>query len=49
MTAILFCEGQPTAEQAALLEQLGRIDKRFVALVIGSRGSVSERKDHCGQ
>ena len=30
MTAILFCEGQPTREQAALLAQLGRIDKRFV-------------------
>ena len=44
MTAIVFCEGQPTAEQAALLEQLGRIDKRFVALVIGSRGSVSGAK-----
>ncbi len=30
MTAILFCDGQPAAEQAALLKQLGRIDKRFV-------------------
>lgn len=38
MTAILFCDGHPPADQAALLEQLGRIDKRFVSLVIGSRG-----------
>ncbi|MFL6837136.1 MAG: FAD-dependent monooxygenase [Bradyrhizobium sp.] len=42
MTAILFCKGQPTAEQAALLAQLGRIDKRFVALPIASRGLVSD-------
>jgi 3-(3-hydroxy-phenyl)propionate hydroxylase len=39
MTAILFCDGQPSADQATLLEQLHRIDKRFVSLVIGSRGS----------
>jgi 3-(3-hydroxy-phenyl)propionate hydroxylase len=38
MTAILFCDGHPPADQAALLEQLHRIDKRFVSLVIGSRG-----------
>ena len=44
MTAILFCEGQPTAEQAALLAQLGRIDKRFVPMLITSRGSASEAK-----
>ncbi|MFL6835894.1 MAG: hypothetical protein ACJ8FZ_01115, partial [Bradyrhizobium sp.] len=44
MTAILFCEGQPTAEQAALLAQLGRIDKRFVALLIASRGLVFDAK-----
>ena len=49
MTAILFCEGQPTAEQAALLAQLGRIDKRFVAVLVASSGSASEAKDHCGQ
>ena len=36
MTAILFCEGQPTREQAALLAQLGRIDKRFVPIVVSS-------------
>ena len=52
MTAILFCDGQPAAEQAALLKQLGRIDKRFVCLVIGTRASVSGTKviaDHNGQ
>ena len=31
MTAILFCDGAPSAEQAALLEQLGKLDNRFVA------------------
>jgi 3-(3-hydroxy-phenyl)propionate hydroxylase len=44
MTAILFCEGQPTREQAALLAQLGRIDKRFVAVLITSRGPASDAK-----
>jgi 3-(3-hydroxy-phenyl)propionate hydroxylase len=44
MTAILFCEGQPTAEQAALLAQLGRIDKRFVPVLVTSRGSAAEAK-----
>jgi 3-(3-hydroxy-phenyl)propionate hydroxylase len=44
MTAILFCEGQPTREQAALLAQLGRIDKRFVAVLIASGGSASDAK-----
>jgi 3-(3-hydroxy-phenyl)propionate hydroxylase len=34
LTAILFCEGRPTPEQAALLEQLGRTDKRFVLIVV---------------
>ncbi|MEH2527267.1 MULTISPECIES: FAD-dependent monooxygenase [unclassified Bradyrhizobium] len=41
MTAILFCEGQPSAEQAALLGQLDRIDKRFVAVLVTSHGSAS--------
>jgi 3-(3-hydroxy-phenyl)propionate hydroxylase len=37
MTALLFCGGgQPDAEQAALLAQLGRVDKRSVALLIGA-------------
>ncbi|MEH2541761.1 MULTISPECIES: FAD-dependent monooxygenase [unclassified Bradyrhizobium] len=44
MTAILFCEGPPVAEQAALLAQLGRIDKRFAAVLVTSRGSASETK-----
>jgi 3-(3-hydroxy-phenyl)propionate hydroxylase len=44
MTALLFCEGQSTAEQAALLAQLGRTDKRFVAMPITSRGPVSDAK-----
>ena len=52
MTAILFCDGQPSAEQPVLLKQLGRIDKRFVSLVIGSRAPTSGAKaiaDHDGQ
>jgi 3-(3-hydroxy-phenyl)propionate hydroxylase len=36
MTAILFCEGSPTAEQTALLEQLRKMDKCFTALLIGT-------------
>jgi 3-(3-hydroxy-phenyl)propionate hydroxylase len=44
MTAILFCEGQPTREQAALLGQLGRIDKRFVSVLVTSHGSATEAK-----
>jgi 3-(3-hydroxy-phenyl)propionate hydroxylase len=44
MTAILFCEGQPTREQAALLAQLGRIDKRFVPVLVSSGGSASDSK-----
>jgi 3-(3-hydroxy-phenyl)propionate hydroxylase len=44
MTAILFCEGQPTREQATLLGQLGRIDKRFVPMLVASSGSATEAK-----
>jgi 3-(3-hydroxy-phenyl)propionate hydroxylase len=44
MTAILFCEGAPTAEQALLLTQLGKIDKRFVALPIARQGSAFDAK-----
>jgi 3-(3-hydroxy-phenyl)propionate hydroxylase len=44
MTAILFCEDAPTAEQVALLTQLGKIDKRFVALAIAHHGSASDAK-----
>ena len=36
MTALLFCEGAPDRRQAALLDQLGRLDKRFVALHLAS-------------
>src|SRR6478752_1798269 len=36
MTAILFCEGQTTAEHAALLGQLRNTDKRLAALLIGT-------------
>ncbi len=39
MTAILFCDGAPDAAQAALLEQLGQLDKRFVALLVQCQGS----------
>jgi 3-(3-hydroxy-phenyl)propionate hydroxylase len=41
MTAILFCDGSPNAGQTALLEQLGRLDKRFVSLLIDCQGSGS--------
>jgi hypothetical protein len=34
MTAMLFGDGSPDAAQAALLEQLGKRDKRFVTLLI---------------
>src|SRR4029078_12735959 len=44
LTAILFCEGPPTREQAALLAQLGRIDKRFVPVLVSSGGSASDSK-----
>src|SRR4051812_23782840 len=44
MTAILFCEGQPAREQAALLAQLGRIDKRFVPVLVTSSSAASEAK-----
>jgi 3-(3-hydroxy-phenyl)propionate hydroxylase len=42
MTAILFCEAQPTRGQAALLAQLSQIDRRFVAVLVTSRGPASE-------
>src|SRR5689334_1535316 len=42
MTAILFCEGSPDSEQAALLTQLGRVDKRFVPIVVTSGRSGSD-------
>jgi 3-(3-hydroxy-phenyl)propionate hydroxylase len=42
MTAMLFGDGFPDAAQAALLEQLGKLDKRFVALLIQCQGFRSE-------
>jgi 3-(3-hydroxy-phenyl)propionate hydroxylase len=42
MTAMLFCEGAPSAEQTALLDQLGLLDKRFVALLVQPAGSTQE-------
>jgi 3-(3-hydroxy-phenyl)propionate hydroxylase len=41
MTAILFCDGTPNAKQAALLDQLGELDKRFLPLVIESTGNTA--------
>jgi 3-(3-hydroxy-phenyl)propionate hydroxylase len=38
MTAMLFGDGSPDASQVALLEQLGKLDKRFVALLIQRQG-----------
>lgn len=43
MTAILFCDGAPSAEQADLLERLGAIDSRFVALVVGSQRAAGTK------
>jgi 3-(3-hydroxy-phenyl)propionate hydroxylase len=39
MTALLFGEGSPNAEQPALLDQLSRLDRRFAALVIQRNGA----------
>ncbi|MES2193183.1 MAG: FAD-dependent monooxygenase [Pseudomonadota bacterium] len=41
MTAVLFCDGAPNAEQTALLAQLGNLDRRFVALLVVQHGSAS--------
>jgi 3-(3-hydroxy-phenyl)propionate hydroxylase len=38
MTAVLFCNGAPAAEQRALLAELGCIDRRFASLHVTSRG-----------
>ena len=48
MTAILFSAGPPNAEQAALLAELGRIDKRFVPIVVTSGGSGFRNQSHRG-
>lgn len=41
LTAILFGDGAANAEQAGLLEQLGKLDRRFVALRIQCQGSAA--------
>jgi 3-(3-hydroxy-phenyl)propionate hydroxylase len=41
MTAILFGDGFANAEQTTLLEQLGKLDPRFVVLSIQGPGSVA--------
>ncbi|MET0675843.1 MAG: FAD-dependent monooxygenase, partial [Bradyrhizobium sp.] len=46
MTAILFCDGKLSAEQAALLDGLRQIDRRFAALVVGSFDGIA---DHDGE
>jgi 3-(3-hydroxy-phenyl)propionate hydroxylase len=49
MTTILFCAGQPTAEQTILLEKLHRIDKRLVSLVVGTQGGPNTIADADGE
>ena len=44
MTVILFCDGAPDTAQAALLEQLGQFDKRFVSLLIQRQDVPSKGK-----
>jgi 3-(3-hydroxy-phenyl)propionate hydroxylase len=38
---ILFCDGSPDVEQTALLEQLRKLDKRLVSLLIQCQGFSS--------
>lgn len=42
MTALLFCKGEPSPEQTALLDELRRLDKRFAALVVQPNGATAE-------
>ena len=35
---MLFCDGSPNPEQAALLAQLGQLDRRFAALLVQCQG-----------
>jgi 3-(3-hydroxy-phenyl)propionate hydroxylase len=44
MTAILFCNGSPSAEQTALFDQLGKIDKRFIALPVACQESTARAR-----
>jgi 3-(3-hydroxy-phenyl)propionate hydroxylase len=39
MTAILFRDGAPNADEAALLDRLARLDQRFVPLIIQRSGN----------
>jgi 3-(3-hydroxy-phenyl)propionate hydroxylase len=39
---MLFCDGAPDAVQAALLQQLGQLDKRFVWLLIQRQASLCQ-------
>ncbi len=42
MTAILFCDGAPNADQSKLLARLAALDKRFVALPIAREPAVPD-------
>src|SRR3954447_22961770 len=44
MTAILFCRGAPSTDDIMLLTQLGRIDKRFVPVLVISSSAASKAK-----
>jgi 3-(3-hydroxy-phenyl)propionate hydroxylase len=41
MTALLFCNGTPDAAQASLLDQLGRLDKRFASILLDANGDIA--------
>ncbi len=41
MTALLFCQGKPDAAQVALLDQLGRLDKRFASISLDASGDIA--------
>jgi 3-(3-hydroxy-phenyl)propionate hydroxylase len=42
MTAILFCEGSPNEEARVVLDQLRRLDRRLVSLLIACQGSAPD-------
>src|SRR5438552_3296145 len=41
LTAIVFCEASPSAEQTALLDQLRKLDERFTALLVQRTGAAA--------
>ena len=41
MTALLFCQGAPDAARAALLDELGRLDKRFTSILLDASGDIA--------